>query len=112
VRTVRRYRLDIPDVGSVAVTRTADVDDEFRRLYSYVIRDADGKLLERGRDLRSGSSTDFRSHPSAREMTGSLLSFLTCAPDSFNARTEAWARQHDDELSMAAVELEFGEDEL
>ncbi len=109
---MKRYRLDIPDVGSVAVTRTADVDDEFRRQYSYVIRDADGALLERGRDLRSGSSTDFRSHPGAREMTGTLLSFLTGAPDSFNSRTEAWARQHDDELSLAALELEFGEEEF
>ena len=96
----------------MAVNRTADVDGEFRRLYSYVIRDADGALLERDRDLRSGSSTDFRSHPGAREMTGTLLSFLTCAPDSFNSSTEAWARQHDDELSLAALELEFGEEEL
>lgn len=112
MRTVKRYRLDIPDVGSVAVSRTADIDDEFRRVYSYVIRDADGALLERGRDLRSGSSTDFTSHPSARQMTGTLLSFLTCAPDSFNSKTEEWARQHDDELSLAALDLGFGEDEL
>ena len=109
---MRRYRLDIPDVGRVTVTRTADVDDELRRLYSYVIRDADGELLERGRDLRSGSSTAFGSHPSARQMTGTLLSFLTCAPDSFSSQTEEWARQHDDELSQAALELEFGEEEL
>ncbi len=108
---MKRFRLDIPDVGRVTVTRTSEVDDEFRRHYSYAIRDADGELLERGRDLRSGSSTDFRSHPSAREMTVSLLSFLTCAPDSFNSRTGEWARQHDDELSLAALDLEFGEEE-
>jgi hypothetical protein len=109
---MKRFRLAIPDVGSLTVTRTSDVDDEFRRRYSYVIRDDEGEFLERGRDLRSGSSTDFTSHPSAREMTGTLLSFLTCAPDSFNARTEAWARQHDDELAGAALELEFNEEEL
>lgn len=107
-----RYRLDIPDVGSVSVTRTNDFDDELRREYSYSIRDADGRLLERGRDLRSGVERDVSRHPSAREMTGTLLSFLTCAPDTFNSRTGEWARQHDDELSLAALELEFGEDDL
>ncbi len=108
---MKRFRLDIPDVGRLTVTRTADVDEEFRRLYSYVICDDEGNLLTRGRDLRSGSSTDFSSHPGPREMTGSLLSFLTCAPDDFNARTAAWARQHDDELAAAALDLEFEEGE-
>jgi hypothetical protein len=108
---VKRHRLVIPDVGSVSVTRTAEVDDEFRRLYSYVIRDGDGELLERGRDLRSGCSADFGSHPGPREMMGSLLSFLSGAPDSFNSRTAEWARQHDDELFLARLELESeGED--
>jgi hypothetical protein len=109
---MKRFRLDVDGVGSVTVTRTPDVDDELRRVYSYVIRDADDGLLERGRDLRSGCSSDFTSHPGAREMTRSLLNFLTGAPDIFNTPTEAWARQHSDELSVAALELEFPEDEL
>lgn len=103
---MKRFMLDIPDVGSLSVARTDDFDDDLRREYSYVIRDAGGRLLARGQDLRSAIESDVSRHPSARVMTGTLLSFLTCAPDTFNARTEAWVRQHDDELSLAALELE------
>jgi hypothetical protein len=107
---MRRSRIDIPGVGRVMVTRTADVSDDSRRIYSYLIRDEDGELLTRGRDLRSQVSADPREHPGPREMARTLLHFLAAAPDSFNSRTEAWARAHDTELWLAADELE--EEEL
>ena len=104
-----RHRLDIPHVGRLAVTRTSVVQD-LRRVYRYEIWDAGGELLTRASDLRSGCSADFGAHPGPGEMTGSLLSFLTCAPESFNARTAHWARQHQDELTIAALELEADEE--
>ncbi len=104
-----QHRLDIRNVGSLVVTRTGDVE-ELRRVYEYEIWDAAGELLERGRDLRSACSADFSAHPGPREMTGALLSFLTCAPGGFNARTAAWARQNDGELTQAAMELEEDEE--
>lgn len=103
---MRRHRIDIPGVGSLTVTRTADLSDDSRRIYSYLIRDAEGELLTRGRDLRSQVSPDPREHPGPREMARTLLRFLTGAPDSFNSRTEAWARAHDTELWMATDEME------
>ena len=103
---MRRHQLDIPGVGTVTVTRTADMSDDSRRIYSYLIRDAGGELLTRGRDLRSQVSPDPREHPEPRAMTRTLLHFLAAAPDSFNSRTEAWVRDHDTELWHAADELD------
>lgn len=111
--TVKRFRLQIPCVGSLTVTRTADVDSELRRVYSYVIRDNEGKVLKRGRDLRSGSSADFSSHPSPRAMTIALVAFLTEDPDLCGPRLAAWVRQSHDELSLTAAQLELeGEREV
>ncbi len=104
-----RHRTDIPQVGRVVVTRTSVVQD-LRRVYQYEIWDAGGELLTRASDLRSGCSADFGTHPEPREMTRSLLSFLTCAPRGFNARTAQWAHQHEDELTIAALELEADEE--
>src|SRR5579859_32182 len=91
---MRRHRLDIPNVGRLTVTRTSDVRD-LRRVYSYVIRDEDGELLGRGRDLRSATSRDPGDHPEPREMTRTLLHFLAGAPDSFAPRVAEWACDHD-----------------
>ncbi len=102
---MRRFTLRIPDAGRVTVTRTSDVED-FRRVYSYAIRDEDGDLLGRGRDLFSGQAWHPNLHPDPDRMTADLLTFLTDVPGDFPPRIATWAREHHDRLTMAALDME------
>lgn len=118
--TIRVIDKDDHDV-CIIVHRTKDRDPhgEDRTTYAYNIRRPfrTGTLTETGRDLRTGVGKV----GTAREMLGSLLSFLGAAAESyahsgpfdmsengdlFSAPIVEWAHQCSDELSMLQFEIE------
>ena len=94
--------------------------DGDRQQYRYAVRDADGEVLDRGEDLRSGSG-DPVDHV---DILRCLLTFLIADGESyaryemggrgeqppdgylFNIQTAAWAYQVNEELVLAREELD------
>lgn len=126
-----RFRLTLDDGSTVTVVRRnqqpgAILSDYggWRRVYGYVVRDADGKLILRQWNLYGpcGRWSD-REAPTAREMTESLLSFLAAAgehyvhavmyghqePDTyrpdFTLDADQWAYLNSNEIGAAQIAL-------
>jgi hypothetical protein len=132
VNTDSRYRFALADGSTIMVNRIntqpgAIFSDwgGWHRVYGYTVRSADGTLILRGRDLHGPCQRwSDRDAPTAREMAGSLVSFLLAAVDHYNhhvfllkrdmrsyaahftAAADEWAYMVCDELAAVALDLE------
>jgi hypothetical protein len=128
--TTSRHRLTLFDGSTVTVNRIngepGAISDAsgWRCAYGYTVRSADGTAILRGRDLHGpcGRYTDAAA-PTAREMAGTLLSFLLAAVEHYNAHVfllkrdmpsyvphfsadaDEWAFMVCDELAAVAFDL-------
>ena len=125
MNTDSRFRLIFGDGASIVVNRINGRGAIFSdvagwcRAYGCTIRSAEGTLVLRGRDLHGpcGAYTDADA-PSAREMTGALLSFLVAAAERyalepvgayhpwFSADADEWCYQHREDLATAQWDIE------
>lgn len=101
------------DQGGTVHLGHAGQNHEGRQVYSYVIEDASGAVLDEGSDLRSGVGET----PEAASMMRSLLSFLTSAAESLRYDDDGenvdlfarpcveWAAMNSDELTCLERDL-------
>lgn len=98
--------LHIDGVGTLNLIAYG-VDDEYRMRYHYVVEDADGQTIHEGRDLCSAA----RAGVDYPNMMVSLLGFLGAYAEEYRSAMVGddfyeWCYLHDDELSMARLDLE------
>ena len=119
MNTNKRHRVVLQDGSTVMVNRLdtqpgaifSDVHG-WRRAYGYVVRDAQGNVVARGKDLHgpSGRWTNAET-PSSAEMLRAFGSFLGADAERYQCRMEGtplqeWAYMNEDEISMIELELE------
>lgn len=109
------------EIGNASILLDAvDTDRDGRTIYGYSIRIGGVEPTHQARDLRSGCQGG-----TEREGLASLLSFLSAAAESrryrestgqegdnedlFPAEIADWACQYSDEISVASIELEGGD---
>lgn len=127
---MHQHTVNLSDGSRITVTRTGTLDSDgesdpryrtSRRRYSYIVRDSDGGIVTRGRDLHGPVYLMGSPCPSARTMAGTLLAFLHAAgehyayqgmPDEegyeahFAATADEWCYMHSEELWDAREEIE------
>ena len=113
--------MEIIDIGNATILLDAvDTDRDGRTIYGYSIRIDGVEPTHQARDLRSGCQGG-----TEREGLASLLSFLSAAAESrqyrkrtgregdnedlFPAEIVDWACQYSDEIAVASLELEGGD---